>query len=165
MYALASLEAPSLLRGRRGTMCTAKGSDVRPGVPWVSTCFTWEVWVNVHCQGVRNLPWQAWNMYLLIYLIIHSPTHARTRAVTHFYTHTHTQSLTHSRPPALTHPLPHFHFTSFTPLHFTSLTHSHTSPSSCAIDVYQPPGMQKEFTKCAAALGRVQNIIWEHFFW
>ena len=25
---------PPLLRGRRGTMCTAKGSDVRPGVPW-----------------------------------------------------------------------------------------------------------------------------------
>ena len=25
--------APRLLRGRRGTMCTAKGSDVRPGVP------------------------------------------------------------------------------------------------------------------------------------
>ena len=47
MYALASLGAPPLLRGRRGTMCTAKrllrgrrgtmctakGSDVRPGVP------------------------------------------------------------------------------------------------------------------------------------
>ena len=33
MYALASLGAPRLLRGRRGTMCTAKGSDVRPGVP------------------------------------------------------------------------------------------------------------------------------------
>ena len=28
--------APLLLRGRRGTMCTAKGSDVRPGVPPVS---------------------------------------------------------------------------------------------------------------------------------
>ena len=36
MYALASLGAPLLLRGRRGTMCTAKGSDVRPGVPWGS---------------------------------------------------------------------------------------------------------------------------------
>ena len=41
MYALASLGAPPLLRGRRGpppllrgrreTMCTAKGSDIRPG--------------------------------------------------------------------------------------------------------------------------------------
>ena len=28
--------APPLLRGKRGTMCTAKGSDVRPGVPLVS---------------------------------------------------------------------------------------------------------------------------------
>ena len=26
--------SPPLLRDRRGTMCTAKGSDVRPGVPW-----------------------------------------------------------------------------------------------------------------------------------
>ena len=29
-----TLTHSSLLRGRRGTMCTAKGSDVRPGVPW-----------------------------------------------------------------------------------------------------------------------------------
>ena len=43
MYALASLWRPSgvpwaplLSRGRRGTMCTAKGSDVRPGVPLAS---------------------------------------------------------------------------------------------------------------------------------
>ena len=28
--------SPPLLRGRRGTMCTAKGSDVRPGVPLAS---------------------------------------------------------------------------------------------------------------------------------
>ena len=32
MYVLASLGAP-LLRGRRGTMCTAKVSDARAGVP------------------------------------------------------------------------------------------------------------------------------------
>ena len=42
---------PLLLRGRRGTMCTAKGSDVCPGVPLAS------LWCplgsdNVHCQGV-----------------------------------------------------------------------------------------------------------------
>ena len=52
MYALASLGAPPLLRGRRGTMCTAKGSDVRPGVPWGSASFAWQAWDNVHCQGV-----------------------------------------------------------------------------------------------------------------
>ena len=52
MYALASLGAPLLLRGRRGTMCTAKGSDVRPGVPWGSASFAWQAWDNVHCQGV-----------------------------------------------------------------------------------------------------------------
>ena len=52
MYALASLGAPPLLRGRRRTMCTAKGSDVRPGVPWGSASFAWQAWDNVHCQGV-----------------------------------------------------------------------------------------------------------------
>ena len=78
MYALASLGAPPLLRGRRrtmctakgsdvrpgvpwgsasfawqaGTICTAKGSDVRPGVPWGSASFAWQAWDNVHCQGV-----------------------------------------------------------------------------------------------------------------
>ena len=46
MYALASLRYPSgvpwfppLLRGRRGPVCTPKGSDVRPGVPPVSLGF------------------------------------------------------------------------------------------------------------------------------
>ena len=33
MYDVASLGSPLLLRGRRGTMSLAKGSDVRPGVP------------------------------------------------------------------------------------------------------------------------------------
>ena len=58
MYALASLGAPPLLRGRRGTMCTAKGSDVRPGVPWGSAAFAWQAWDNVHCQGVGCTPWR-----------------------------------------------------------------------------------------------------------
>ena len=52
MYALASLGAPPLLRGRRGTMCTAKGSDVRPGVPWGSAAFAWQAYINVHSQRV-----------------------------------------------------------------------------------------------------------------
>ena len=56
MYALASLGSPPLLRGRRGTMCTAKGSDVRPGVPWVSASFAWQAWHNVHCQGLGCTP-------------------------------------------------------------------------------------------------------------
>ena len=56
MYALASLGAPPLLCGRRGTMCTAKGSDVRPRVPWVSASFAWQAWHNVHCQGVGCTP-------------------------------------------------------------------------------------------------------------
>ena len=55
MYALASRGAPPLLRGRRGTMCTAKGSDVRSGVPWGSAAFAWQAYINVHCQGVNPL--------------------------------------------------------------------------------------------------------------
>ena len=58
MYALASRGAPPLLRGRRGTMCTAKGSDVRSGVPWGSAAFAWQAYINVHCQGVRCTPWR-----------------------------------------------------------------------------------------------------------
>ena len=57
MYALASLGSPPLLRGRRGTMCTVKGSDVRPGVPWVSASLAWQAWHNVHCQGLGCTPW------------------------------------------------------------------------------------------------------------
>ena len=64
MYALASLGSPPLLRGRRGTMCIAKGSDVRPGVPWVSASFAWQAWGNVHCQGVGCTPWRPLGLRL-----------------------------------------------------------------------------------------------------
>ena len=64
MYALASLGSPPLLRGRRGAMCTAKGSDVRPGVPWVSASFAWQAWHNVHCQGVGCTPWRPLGLRL-----------------------------------------------------------------------------------------------------
>ena len=59
-----SLGAPPFLRGRRGTMCTAKGSDVRPGVPWGSASFAWQAWDNVHCQGVRCTPWRPLGLRL-----------------------------------------------------------------------------------------------------
>ena len=64
LYALASLGSPSFLRGRRGTMCIAKGSDVRPGVPWVSASFAWQAWDNVHCQGVGCTPWRPLDLRL-----------------------------------------------------------------------------------------------------
>ena len=64
MYALASLGAPPLLRGRRGPMCTAKGLDVRPGVPWGSAAFAWQAWANVHCQGVGCTPWRPLGLRL-----------------------------------------------------------------------------------------------------
>ena len=57
--------SPPLLRGRRGTTCIGKGSDVRPGVPlaslWchlVSAAFAWQAWTNVHWQGVGCTPWR-----------------------------------------------------------------------------------------------------------
>ena len=55
---LVSLGAPPLLRGRRGSICTAKGLDVRPGIPWGSASFAWQAWDNVHCQGVGCTPWR-----------------------------------------------------------------------------------------------------------
>ena len=67
MYALASLQRPSgvpwsspLLRGRRGAMCAAKGSGLRPSsVPClVSAAFAWQAWDNVHCQGAGCTPWR-----------------------------------------------------------------------------------------------------------
>ena len=119
MYALASLGSPPLLRGRRGTMCTAKGSDVRPGVPWVSASFAWQVWHNVHC-GVA-FAWQACNTVLIL---IH------TQSFT-FFTFTHFESLTQSLKSllhSLTHSLTHSpHLTHLT--HLTSLTSPH-SPHS-----------------------------------
>jgi len=44
---LNSTHSMCILRGRRGTMCTAKGLDVRPGVPCVSAAFAWQAWDNV----------------------------------------------------------------------------------------------------------------------
>ena len=123
MYALASLGSPPLLRGRRGTMCTAKGSDVRPGVPWVSASFAWQAWDNVHCQGVGCTPWRP--LGLRLFCVTHSLTH------THSLSHSLTHSLIHSLTLSLTHSLTHFtslHSTPLhsTPLHFTSLNSLHS---------------------------------------
>ena len=89
MYALASLGSPPLLRGRRGTMCTAKGSDVRPGVPWVSASFAWQAWHNVHLT------------HSLTHTLTHSLTHTHTHSLTHTLTHSLSHSLTHTHPPLL----------------------------------------------------------------
>ena len=46
--------SPPLLRGRRGTMSTAKGSHVALASLWcpLVSAFAWHAWDNVHCQGV-----------------------------------------------------------------------------------------------------------------
>ena len=138
--------SPPLLRGRRGTTCTAKGSDVRPGVSPVS------LGLRRFCPGVspvslglrrfcvagvgqRALP--RGRMYALASLRcplvsaafawqvwdnVHcqgAPPLLRGRRGTHLLTHlisSHTHSLTHS----LTHPLTH----SLTRSLPRSLTHS-----------------------------------------
>jgi len=57
MYALASLGSPPHLRGRCGTMYTPKGSDIGPGVPWVSAPFSCQASPNKYCQGVGYMAW------------------------------------------------------------------------------------------------------------
>ena len=138
------LGAPSLLRGRRGTMCIAKGSDVRPGVPWgsasfawqawASAAFAWQAWENVHCQGVRYTPWQAWNMYLLTHSLTNSLTHSSlTHALTHSLIHSLTHSLIHSFTHSLTHSRTH------------SLTHL-LNPSTHSLTHSLPPSLTHSLT-------------------
>ena len=145
MYALASLGSPPLLRGRRGTMSTAKGSDVRPGVPWVSAAFAWQAWHNVHCQGLGCTPWRPLGLRLFcmagvaqcalprarMYALasLGSPPLLRGRHGSHSHTHTLTHSLTqslyslpHSLTPSLTHSL---YLNIHTHTH--KLTHHHRS--------------------------------------
>ena len=126
MYALASLGAPPLLCGSRGKMCTAKGSDVRPGVPWGSASFAWQAWDNVHCQGVGCTPWRPLGLHrigrtLTVTLLTHSLTES-LYSLPHSLTHllrTSTHSLTHS----LTHPLTHSLTHSLTTIHSLQFTH------------------------------------------
>ena len=141
MYALASLGSPPLLRGRRGTMCTVKGSDVRPGVPWVSAAFAWQAWHNVHCQGLGCTPWRPLGLRLFcvagvgqcalprarMYALasLGSPPLLRGRRGT---THSLAHSLTHSFTHSLTHPATHSPTHSLTHTLSLSLTHSLTHP-------------------------------------
>ena len=157
MYASGSAGVPGsppLLRGRRGAMCTVKGSDVRPGVPLASLglrlfcvagvgqCalprgrmyapgFRWRPWVSA------SFAWQAWdNVHSRTHALTHSLTHPLTHSFTHSLArslaHSLTHSLTHS-PDSLSHPsLTHTTLTSLThtlthsPVHAHTYTHTHT---------------------------------------
>ena len=160
MYTLAPLGSPPLLRGRRGTMCTAQGSDVRPGVPWVSASFAWQGWDNVHCQGVGCTPWRPLGLRLFcvagvgqcalprarMYALasLGSPPLLRGRRGTipwvsaafawqawQSLTHSLTHSLTQSFTHSLTHPLTHSLIHSLThSLYLNIHTHTQTHPPS-----------------------------------
>ena len=62
MYALASLGLRCFLRGGRSTCCSARGSDVRPSVPWSSAAlpvaFAWQAQHLLFLQGVGCMPWR-----------------------------------------------------------------------------------------------------------
>ena len=119
--------SPPLLRGRRGTMCAAKGLDVRPGVPLASLglrlfcvagvgqCarwmyapgFRWRPWVSA------SFAWQAWSSSLtsphsLTLSLSHSLTlshsHSLSLSLTHSHiSHSHTPHSHHSLTVSLTH--------------------------------------------------------------
>ena len=115
--------SPPLLRGRRGTMCTAKGSDVRPGVPLASL-------------GLRFFCVAGVGQCALTHSRTHSLTHPLTHSLIHSLTRSLTRSLTHS-PDSLSHPsLTHTTLTSLThtlthsPVHAHTYTHTQTHPPS-----------------------------------
>ena len=121
--------SPPLLRGRRGTMCTAKGLDVRPGVPLAS------LGLRLFCVA---------GVVLLLIHLTHSHTHTLTHSLTdslihsltHSLTHSLIHSLPHSLPPSLTHSLSHslyMNIHTYTQTHPPSpLHHSYTSSSLLA---------------------------------
>ena len=123
--------SPPLLRGRRGTMCTAKGSDVRPGVSLASLGLRLFCVAGVgqcalsrgrmYAPGFRWRPlvstsfaWQAWDNVHCQGVgctprgsagVPGSPP--LTHWLTHWFIHSLTHSLTHSLHPSLTHSLTH----------------------------------------------------------
>ena len=150
MYALASLGSPPLLRGRRGTMCTAKGSDVRPGVPWVSASFAWQAWDNVHCQGLGCTPWRPLGLRFFCVAgvaqcalprgrmhalaSLGSPPLLRdSHSLTHSLTQTTLTSLTHTTLSSLTHTLTH------SPVHAHTYTHTHPPHHHPSITPHHSP--------------------------
>ena len=96
--------APPLLRGRRGAISTAKGSDVRPGVPLA--------FLGLRCFCVAGVGQAAFSLSLSL-----TPSHSHSLPS---LTHSLPPSLPSLLPPSLTHSLPH----SLT--HSLTLSHSHT---------------------------------------
>ena len=150
MYAPVSLWRPSgvpwspplcrwLLRGRRGTMCTAKGSAVHPGVslasvrcPLVSAtlpvAFAWQAWENVHCQGLgctsRRPSGVLWSLSLCRWLHT-THTHTSLTHTSHTYTHSHTHT-------------PHiYHTHTLTKTHTSHTPHTHTSYTQIHTDTHR----------------------------
>ena len=123
MYALIS-QAPPLLRGRRGTICTAKGSDVRPGVPRALPLLRGRRGTMCIAKG-SDIGFGRHGTYIHVFFCV-----TRVGPITYSHTHALTHSLTH---------IHHHH-------------HHHHQHVPAMFTVYQPQGMQKEFIKYAAAL-------------
>ena len=120
--------APPLLRGRRGTISIATGSDVRPGVPLASLSLPPSL--PPSHSLTHSLP-----LTLSLHRFTHPLTHSFTLSLTLTHSHslTHTHSLTFTHSPSLTlthsHSLTHPHslsHPSLTHTTFTSLTHTLT---------------------------------------
>ena len=146
--------APLLLRGERGTMCTAKGSDVRPGVPLVSLGLRRFCVAGVGqpllrgrlgtmctakgsdvCPPLPNPP----PVLLLILPSSHSLTHITHSSLTR--THSHIITLTHSHSISLTHHTPHTHTHTVThthSYHTHTYTHTYTHPLTSSLITHSP---------------------------
>ena len=121
-----------LLRGRRGTWCTAKGSDVRPGVPPVS----WRPSASL----THTHPNHTYT------------THSHTSRSHIHHTHTHTHSHTHT---SLTH-TSHTHLTLTHTHTHTSQSHTHTLHTHTHITL----GLRRSaggFCMAGAGLGALQR--------
>ena len=148
--------SPPLLRGRRGTMCTAKGLDVRAGVPLASLglrlfCVAgvgqcalprgrmyalaslWRPWVCLFCvAGVGQCALLVAGVGHCAHTHSHSLTltHSLIHSFTHSLIHSLIHSLTHSHSLTLTHSLTHSHSLPHSHSLTHSLTHSHSLPHS-----------------------------------
>ena len=135
--------SPPLLRGRHGAMCTAKGSDVRPGVrlaplglrlfcvAGVGQCALLRGRRGTMCTTKGSMCIAGGFCVAGVGHCAHTHSHSLTHShschhwLTRLITHTLTHSLTHSLTRSLAHSLTHS-------LSLSHITHSHSHSLTCA---------------------------------